>query len=139
MCIITLRPAKSYAGYNKSMEERDVIAAKLAALQRSRFRSSFNLKPADRLMVQQKGLPTIRRHGAELLEQRLFTANPTNDGRQTPYRGHPVFVAQHATATCCRSCLARWHGIVKGQALTPAQREYVLGVIMAWIARQAAV
>jgi hypothetical protein len=33
-------------------------------------------------------------------------------------RGHPVFIAQHATATCCRGCLAKWHDIPAGRALT---------------------
>ncbi|WP_251023391.1 DUF4186 family protein [Streptomyces sp. ISL-10] len=29
----------------------------------------------------------------------------------------PVFVAQHATATCCRTCLERWHVVPAGRAL----------------------
>lgn len=39
--------------------------------------------------------------------------NIDNDGKQTPMRGHPVFIAQHATATCCRECLKKWHNIKK--------------------------
>jgi Domain of unknown function (DUF4186) len=60
------------------------------------------------------GMEVIREHAGELLGKRLAPAEPRNDGKQTPYRGHPVFVAQHATATCCRTCLERWHGIPKG-------------------------
>jgi hypothetical protein len=58
--------------------------------------------------------------------------------KQTPYRGHPVFVAQHATATCCRTCLERWHGLPKGRELTPEQQGYVVDVICRWIDRELA-
>jgi hypothetical protein len=65
-------------------------------------------------------------------------AAPRNDGKQTPYRGHPVFVAQHATATCCRTCLERWHALPKGRELTAAQQGYVVDVICRWIDRELA-
>jgi hypothetical protein len=69
---------------------------------------------------------------------RLAAAQPRNDGRQTPYRGHPVFVAQHATATCCRTCLAKWHGVPAGVALSEEQQGYVVDVICRWIGRELA-
>jgi hypothetical protein len=47
--------------------------------------------------------------------------------------GHPVFIAQHATATCCRSCLAKWHFIPPGRDLTEEQIAYVVGVIERWL------
>ena len=28
-------------------------------------------------------------------------------------KGHPVFIAQHATASCCRGCLWKWYSIEK--------------------------
>ena len=59
-----------------------------------------------------------------------------NDGKQTPFRGHPVFIAQHATATCCRGCLAKWHHIPEGQALSPEQQHYVVAVIHHWLVIQ---
>ena len=59
-----------------------------------------------------------------------------NDGKQTPTKGHPVFVAQHATATCCRGCLEKWHRIPKGRELTWEEQEYVVDVIMEWISRE---
>ena len=65
-------------------------------------------------------------------------AEPRHDGRQTPYRNHPVFVAQHATATCCRSCLEKWHGIAKGHQLDRDERTYVVEVIGRWIERELA-
>ena len=107
-----------------------------ASLARSRFRSRFRLAGEEREYLQKKGLATVVLHGADFIAQRLAPARPKNDGRQTPWRGHPVFVAQHATATCCRSCLAKWHGIAAGAELTADERQYVLAVIEAWLRRQ---
>jgi exodeoxyribonuclease V alpha subunit len=112
------------------------IAERLLALANSRFRASFHLSAADLATTRQKGLPTIRQHASELLGKRLFPANPSNDGKQTPMRGYPVFVAQHATATCCRNCLLKWHKIPKGRELTAAEQEYVLDVIETWIRKE---
>ena len=80
----------------------------------------------------------MRAHAAEIIAERLAPAAPRNDGRQTPYRNHPVFVAQHATATCCRSCLETWHGIAKGHLLDRDERAYVVDVIGRWIDRELA-
>ena len=67
------------------------------------------------------------------MSKRLGSANPSNDGKQTPFKGHPVFIAQHATATCCRGCLAKWHGIRKGEALDPTASTHVIAVIERWL------
>ena len=73
---------------------------------------------------------------AQLIAKKLAPADPPNDGKQTPYRNHPVFVAQHATATCCRGCLERNHQIARGQELTADERRCVTAVIMRWIERE---
>lgn len=86
-------------------------------------------------MVLRAGLVTIGRHARELLSGRVAPAAPPNDGRQTPMRGHPVFVAQHATATCCRGCISKWHRIPEGAPLAPAQVDLLSAVVMAWIRR----
>jgi hypothetical protein len=88
--------------------------------------------------VQLRGMETVRRHAAELIAQRVAPAVPHKDGKQTPYRGHPVFVAQHATGTCCRTCLARNHEIAAGAELTAEQQSYVVDVICRWIERDVA-
>lgn len=103
------------------------------ALARSKFRSRFRMQGKELAYLGEKGLDEVMRHAQEFLARRLFPALIPNDGKQTPMRGHPVFIAQHATATCCRSCLARWHGIAPGHALDPKEQEYVLGVIRAWL------
>ena len=105
-------------------------------LSQSEFRSSFTLKSNDRHYVAEKGMDTVRSHAKDFIQKRLAPAKPHNDGKQTPMRGHPVFVAQHATATCCRGCLEKWHHIPQGRELTEGEQEYIVEVIMEWIDRQ---
>ena len=104
---------------------------------RSRFRSRFRLSDADRAYVAQSGWGTIAAQAEKIVRERLAPAAPRNDGRQTPMRGHPVFVAQHATATCCRGCLAKWHGIPAGRPLSDDEIARVVVVQLAWM-REAA-
>ncbi|MFQ5422896.1 MAG: DUF4186 domain-containing protein [Phycisphaerae bacterium] len=108
----------------------------LVALRHSRFRQCFHLGPRERAYVDLKGLDTLAGHARRFIRERLAAARPRNDGRQTPKRGHPVFVAQHATATCCRGCLAKWHGIPAGRPLTEGQITYVCNVIAMWLRRE---
>jgi hypothetical protein len=75
-------------------------------------------------------------HAGGSIEKRLAPAAPPNDGKQTPYRGYPVFVAQHATATCCRTCLAKWHKIPPGQSLTSEELSYIVEVLKRWLQSQ---
>ena len=105
-------------------------------LAQSAFRSRFHLSAADRAYIQSRGLTIIRQHAATFVAQRLGPAIIANDGRQTPMRGHPVFVAQHPTGCCCRGCLYRWHHIAPGHTLTKAEQQYAVSVLMAWIERQ---
>src|SRR5215211_2843745 len=84
----------------------------------SAFRRRFRLLECEQRYLAEKGLSVVLGHARDFIKQRLAPAHPTNDGQQTPMRGHPAFVAQHATATCCRSCLQKWHGISKGAALS---------------------
>lgn len=111
----------------------DDVFARLAG---SRFRRRFRLRGDDLAYQRKKGMETVLRHADELIAARLAPADPTADGRQTPMRGHPVFLAQHATGTCCRGCLAKWHGIPKGRALTEDERRFVVSVIARWLEEQ---
>lgn len=106
------------------------------ALSQSRFRSRFKLGPEERAYLHMKGRAAVARHAAEFIARRLAPAKPARDGKQTPMRGHPVFIAQHATATCCRGCLEKWHGIPRGRALGESEQAYVVSVIASWIARE---
>ena len=109
-----------------------------AALGRSKFRSRQRLAPYEVTYLRQKTLPVVLEHARQFVVDRLASAQPHNDGRQTPMRGHPAFVAQHATATCCRGCLAKWHHIEQGKPLSPEQIDYLLTVIQRWLKQQAA-
>lgn len=106
------------------------------ALGRSAFRRRQRLGATDLAYLRSRGMDTVLRHADEMIAARLAPAAPPNDGRQTPMRGHPVFVAQHATGTCCRGCLAKWHAIPRGRALADEERAHVVGVIARWL-RQA--
>ncbi len=83
--------------------------------------------------MQDKGLPAIEQHARDFVSERLAPARPKNDGKQTPMKNHPVFIAQHATATCCRGCLEKWHGIKKGKKLSGQEIDDCVAVIMHWI------
>jgi hypothetical protein len=116
-----------------TMRELDDL---FAALARSPFRSRFRLGPKERAYLAEKSLPVILEHGRRFVRDRLVPAEPKNDGRQTPMRGHPIFMAQHATATCCRGCLEKWHHISKGRELADEQIEHVLAVLSRWLDSQ---
>ena len=105
-------------------------------LSKSDFRKKFKLSPKDRLYLEQKGFDTIRSHAVDFIAKRIAPADIPNDGKQTPMRGHPVFTAQHATATCCRGCINKWHKFPKEVQLTKEQQKCLVDLIMEWIKRQ---
>ena len=107
-----------------------------ARLGRSTFRARFHLGPKERQYCWDKGAEVIDSHAADFVAKRLAPAHPHNDGKQTPMRGHPVFIAQHATATCCRGCLEKWHGIARGCDLSVGQQAYIVSVIHHWLVLQ---
>lgn len=108
----------------------------LYSLSKSKFRNSFHLKEKNRQYVKEKGIDKIESHAYDFLRKRLAPAYIPNDGKQTPMRGHPVFVAEHATATCCRNCLFKWYRIPKGRDLTKEELDYIVRIIMAWIKKE---
>ncbi|HCC7295529.1 TPA: DUF4186 domain-containing protein [Escherichia coli O157:H7] len=115
------------------MQSLDPLFARLS---RSKFRSRFRLGMKERQYCLEKGAPVIEQHVADFVAKRLAPALPANDGKQTPMRGHPVFIAQHATATCCRGCLAKWHNIPHGVSLSEEQQRYIVAVIYHWLVVQ---
>ena len=105
-------------------------------LSQSKFRSGFHLKEKDKKYVLDKGGDKIREHAKDFVSQRLAPAVIPNDGKQTPMKGHPIFIAHHATACCCRGCLEKWHHFPRGKELTEEQQDYVVDVLMEWVGRQ---
>lgn len=98
-------------------------------LEASKFRSSFH-------HINEKGLDVIRQHAQDFIAKREAPAVIPNDGKQTPMKGHPVFIAKHATATCCRECIRKWHKMQPGRQLSQVQQDYLVDVIMTWIEKE---
>jgi exodeoxyribonuclease V alpha subunit len=127
----------------EKIESKDVLSetsyeftSLFARLSQSTFRSRFHLKEADKQYVSEKGLETIRLHARDFISKRLAPKHIPNDGKQTPMRGHPVFLAQHATGCCCRGCLQKWHHIPMNRQLTEEEQRYVVAVLMNWIEKE---
>ena len=106
-----------------------------AALDESDYRRRIRLGPRDHAYLVAKTLPVILEHARGFVRERLGSADPPNDGQQTPRSGHPVFVAQHGTATCCRKCLEKWHDIEQGTRLDGEQVDYIIRVLERWLRR----
>ena len=119
------------------MELNDIqqkfVDEKLDKLSKSKFRSSFVLRKREKSYLEEKGLEKIEEHAFSFIKDRLGSKDLVNDGKQTPMRGHPVFVAQHATATCCRGCLSKWHHIGKDKNLSDKEVKFIVALIMEWI------
>lgn len=114
------------------------IEQTLLRLQQSAFRAKFHLSEKDRQYIMGKGMETIQHHAADFIRMRLAPAIIPNDGKQTPMRGHPVFIAQHACACCCRGCLDEWYHVPIGRELTEDEQKRIVRLLMAWIERQLA-
>ena len=118
------------------MTSVQTIDEALEKLKKSKFRSSFHLSEKDKKYIAEKGLDTIRSHAADFVAARLAPAEIPNDGKQTPMRGHPVFIAQHACACCCRGCLNKWYRVPKGKQLSAVDQQKIVNLLMAWIERE---
>lgn len=105
----------------------------LNKLSKSKFRSEFHLKKEMISYIDNKGINVVLNHAYDFINKNLKPSNIPNDGRQTPMSGHPVFIAQHACACCCRGCLQKWHKIEKNRELTENEVNYVVSLIMEWI------
>ena len=113
-----------------------VIQNKLDSLSKSKFRSSFHLKQKEIEYINKKGIKEIKKQAYEIIEKRIKPEIIENDGKQTPMKNHPVFIAEHATATCCRGCLEKWYNIKKNKTLTDHEIDFIVELIMEWIRRQ---
>ena len=107
----------------------------LQKLSKSKFRSSFHLRKYMINYINDKGLDVIKNHAYDFVKTRLTPNNP-KDGKQTPMKGHPVFIAQHACASCCRNCLEKWHKIPKEKELSENEINYIVNLLMLWIKKE---
>jgi hypothetical protein len=102
-------------------------------LNKSKFRSKFKLDNKMKDYIHEKKIDIIKEHAKDIIRKRIAPKVIPNDGKQTPFKGHPVFIAQHATATCCRQCINKWHKFNLNSELTLAQQDYIVGLILVWI------
>ncbi|MCH7504284.1 DUF4186 domain-containing protein [PVC group bacterium] len=108
----------------------------LKRLTQSSFRSQFKLDEKDLEYISVRGFDTIKKHAYDFIARRIAPPVIKNDGKQTPMSGHPVFKAQHATATCCRKCLEKWHKIKINRQLNQKEIQYTGDVILEWLEKQ---
>ena len=116
--------------------QEKIIKTKLNELSKSKFRTSFKLNKEDIEYINKKGFEKIKDHTYEFINEKLKPAIIKNDGKQTPTHKHPTFKAMHATATCCRECLYKWHHIAKDRELTNNEINYIVLLILTWIKQE---
>ena len=103
-----------------------------AALKNEMIRHYFFHRELDERAVrhaQRKGRIQLKVAARSRLTKYLASAQLARDGRQTPFEGNAIYYAQHATATCCRTCLQYWHDIPKGRELTTEEQEYCAALV----------
>lgn len=118
----------------KRLHRRDKDDAEhtFEALQHELIRHHFFHRPVDDHAMrhaQRKGRDQLKEAARDRLRKYLAVAEPPRDGRQTPLEGNAIYYAQHATATCCRTCLEYWHDIPKGRPLTDAEFDYCVSLV----------
>lgn len=114
-----------------------IVNDKLNSLSKSKFRSSFHLNKKMKEYVISKGIDKIQRDAYEIINIRLKPSFIKNDGKQTPMKQvHPIFIAQHACACCCRSCLEKWHHIEKDKELSNNEINYIVYLLITWIKKE---
>jgi hypothetical protein len=105
-------------------------------LERSKFRSGIHLNEKEKIFVVNKGMQKIGEDAYDILDKKIRIKRDS-DGKQTPWHGHPVFVAQHGTATCCRKCIEKWYKIPQNKVLDERETKFFLEIILRWIEKEA--
>ena len=119
-----------------NLKQKKYIDNKLFCLSKSKFRSSFKLSKKLIDYIDKNGFDKIEEHAYDFIRKNISSAYPLNDGKQTPMKNHPVFIAQHACGCCCRECLEKWHNIPKGRELKENEITYLVALIIEWIKRE---
>ncbi len=105
----------------------DDLAFVIAALRTEYIRAQFwSIEPnqwAKNYGIR-KGRIALLDGTAVFVRKRVGPPKDAFDGRRvpwphkTPEKMNPYFNAQHATATCCRTCIETWYGIAPEQSLS---------------------
>jgi hypothetical protein len=123
------------------LHERNLadVANTFTALENETFRRHMmhvEVPQRVRELALNRGAGELRERTERAVRSALAKRHSENpyDGRQTPREDSQSariqHFAQHATATCCRQCLAYWHGIDAEADITHDQLEYCVG--LAW-------
>jgi hypothetical protein len=95
--------------------------------------NKFILGEPEQEYVTSRGMDILRLHATDFVKKRLAPANPKNDGRQTPTKGHPVFIAQHACGCNDRASVEEFFGYELGRELTGDEVDAIVDAILSWI------
>ena len=110
---------------------------KLEMLQKEWIRHYYweHKKPTQREInyAKRKGTKGLQGRAEEVLRGKVFAVSGWLNDVQTGYSG-VIESAQHATATCCRKCIAYWHGVPVDAKPTEDQITYLRQWIMKYIA-----
>ena len=128
------------------VQKRDISDAKhtFAALKHEKIRHYFWHVEIDQLAVnhalrkgkselREAATTRLRKYVGEVHEMPDGKKRPYRDGQQTPYSDNSIYYAQHATASCCRTCIEYWHGIPQGRDLTEDEIAYLIDLVMLYI------
>ena len=111
-------------------KEINSIKEKLA---KDKSRSVFTLGQAEVEYIQSRGIDILRLHATDFIQKRIAPAEPKNDGHQTPTKGHPVFIAQHACGCNDRDAVETFFSLKKGKQLTEKQVHLIVDVLISWM------
>ncbi len=128
------------------VRERELADVKntFAAMKTEWIRHQYWHRPIDRLAVAyafKLGRKRLKERLRKLIWDRVGHAPASElyrDGYQTSWGTTPagpniLYFAQHATASCCRSCVAEWHGISKDRSLRESELDYLTALAMLYI------
>ncbi|RZJ48871.1 MAG: DUF4186 family protein [Chryseobacterium sp.] len=96
---------------------------------------SMPIKDSDKQKALKKGIDAIKNDTIKRLTKYIGIPNPFRDGI-TPYEGNIIHYGQHATGSCCRTCIEFWHGIPKGRSLTANEVSYLSNLISAYAVKR---
>lgn len=106
------------------------------ALKLELVRHSYWHRPFDQKAINyalRKGGINLRMAAESRVRSSVGSPADAFDGRRTKWKGNPIFYAQHATASCCRKCVEKWHGIPREQRLSDDQIKYLTGLVVMYL------
>jgi hypothetical protein len=116
----------------------DDVPALQSELKREWIRHYFWTQPLDEtskglLLGMTRG--DLRAFVREELAKGIAPPRPWGDGRRVPVEGpklegHPLFYAQHATASCCKKCAYYWWGLPRDQQYSDPQLDFLTSMCM---------